>query len=281
MSQTDTKSKKSTTSAAAEKPPAGAASQKTGGNQASGGSQGLVYLVVLVVLAAVVAAFFLGNGGDEGRPVASAAVEEESSAESAAAAAGESDTVSLIIDSNVRGADVFLNGNRVGTTPHKATPLTPGDYEVRVEHDGYVAFKDSVRVETPDGAIHATLRPASAESNAGKEDASEKAPVAESGPASADIRGSGQRVAVNHNHRIGSCEGVLIAGNEGVRFETEHKDAFTAAYAEIEELSFDDDKLTLKVLNGRKYDFNEQNDDAEALAALHAQVAAKTGPANE
>jgi len=92
----------------------------------------------------------------------------------------------------------------------------------------------------------------------GKRPRQKKAPVArgaaEPSPA-ADIRGNGERVGVKHNHRIGSCEGVLVASAEGVRFETEHKDTFFAPYAELEELSFDDDKLTLKVLNGREYDF--------------------------
>ena len=166
---------------------------------------------------------------------------------------------------------MYLNGNRVGRTPHKATPLAPGDYDVTVVHEGYETFEQQVRVETQDDSFHAALRPMSAENSARKEAAAE-AEAEEEEAEPADIRGLGETVAVKHKHRIGSCKGVLRASGEGLSYDTDHKDTFFAAYADVEELNLDKSKLTLKVRDGKKYDFTEQNGNEEALAAFHERA---------
>lgn len=245
-----------------------------------GGSKASLYLIlVLLIVGAVVAGTFLRKSSEEPRPVVSAAEEEGSvvASETEGESSSESASPALVITSDVRGADVYLNGNRVGKTPHKATPLTPGDYDVKVALDGYETFEAQVHVETPDESIHADLVARKGESTARE---SGKAPAVESERPSApptDIRGFGESVAVKHNHRIGSCEGMLRATREGVGYETDHKDAFFTAYADVEELSLDGDKLTLKVREGRKYDFNGQGDDNQALVEFHARVAAEVG----
>lgn len=290
MSQTDPKSQQNKTNVPAGKPAAAQPPSKGGPSKPgkSGGSQGLWYGTAVLLVVAIFAVVWVQKNSEKPRPVVSAAeegdvvaapdVEEagetevasEMDAASGTEAAADLSAPALVIDSNVRGADVYLNGKRVGRTPHKATPLQPGDYDVRVEQAGYETFTKQVHVETPDESIRAELRrmsrPVAAREEEEDEDA--MAETAEAEPA-ADIRAFGQTLAAKHNHRIGSCEGVLRTTSTGVRFETDHKDAFFVAYADIEELALDGDNLTLRVHEGRKYDFKEQNDNVEALADFH------------
>jgi hypothetical protein len=263
MSQPDPNAQPTKTNASAGKPSdpkAGAKAQPASGNLSS-----VWYVILFLIVAAVFAGYRSQESAEEHRPVVSAAEVEDNVVVEPEAADGSSSTgPALVITSDVRGADVYLNGNRVGKTPHKATPLAPGNYDVKVVHEGYETFEEQVQVQTQDDSIHAALRPMGAENNTPEKTAATAAPV--------DIRGLGESVAVKHKHRIGSCEGVLRSEGEGLRFETDHKDAFFAAYADVEELSLDESKLTLKVRNGRKYDFTEQNDDPEALLAFHERV---------
>ncbi len=65
---------------------------------------------------------------------------------------------------------------------------------------------------------------------------------------------------------------MLSVSAEGVRYESDHKDAFFVALSDVEDLSLNKDKLVLKVRGGRKYDFTERNDNEEALVAFHERV---------
>ncbi|HEY7817107.1 MAG TPA: hypothetical protein VIG29_02735, partial [Vicinamibacteria bacterium] len=82
----------------------------------------------------------------------------------------------------------------------------------------------------------------------------------------------GDGVPVKHKHRIGSCEGLLRATADKFEYETPHKDAFSVALTEVEELSFEKGTLSVKVRGGRKYNFDGQNDDPAALASFHQRV---------
>jgi hypothetical protein len=66
-------------------------------------------------------------------------------------------TGTLEIRSDVAGADVFLNGKRVGTTPYKASDLTPGKYSVKVEKAGYTSFEKRVDLGTKQQVVRAKL----------------------------------------------------------------------------------------------------------------------------
>ena len=48
------------------------------------------------------------------------------------------------------GASVYIDNNEVGKAPYSSTNITPGDYDVRVEHPGYQPI--SIRVTTSDKA---------------------------------------------------------------------------------------------------------------------------------
>lgn len=54
---------------------------------------------------------------------------------------------SLIVTSEPSGADVSIGGKAVGTTPMQHSTLKPAEYAVRVSHDGYETFNQSVTLE--------------------------------------------------------------------------------------------------------------------------------------
>jgi hypothetical protein len=242
-------------------------------------------------------------------------------------------TGALVINSDVQGADVYLNGRRVGKTPHKATPLTVGRYRVKVVKAGYETFEKSVDVTATSHTLRADLKRADSkraratfrvESNVlgatvaldGEARGTTPVAIAELAPGTyqlvvsaagykkhsetveyaggaRDIRVElesativlNEALAVKHKHRIrGGCEGVLRASAEGIRFDTEHKDAFSVSFSELEQFGFNKDKLNLKIQGGRKYDFVERNDNEDAVALFHERVEealAQMGEANQ
>ncbi|HXV59675.1 MAG TPA: PBP1A family penicillin-binding protein [Vicinamibacteria bacterium] len=87
----------------------------------------------------------------------------------------------------------------------------------------------------------------------------------------------GQSVEVVHDHVFGNCTGRLVAGPDGLRYDTVHKDAFTVDFAEIARVSFDVERrrVRISVRGGRDYNFYAGFDDRDGLAALEAALHAK------
>ena len=55
----------------------------------------------------------------------------------------------MVVETDPRSATVFLKGEEVATrTPYRATSLTPGDYAIRVEREGYHSWEKSLFVES-------------------------------------------------------------------------------------------------------------------------------------
>jgi len=54
----------------------------------------------------------------------------------------------LVLDANVEGAAVFVEGNMVGSIPIKPLDLPPGPTHVSVKADGYIAFEGDVQLTT-------------------------------------------------------------------------------------------------------------------------------------
>jgi hypothetical protein len=90
----------------------------------------------------------------EAAPDAEAASEPETGP---ATAPDAPTTGTLEIRSDVSGADVLLNGKRVGTTPYKASGLTPGKYSVKVEKAGYTSFEKRVDLGSKQLVVRAKL----------------------------------------------------------------------------------------------------------------------------
>jgi len=82
-------------------------------------------------------------------------------------------------------------------------------------------------------------------------------------------------IDVIHKHRIGSCEGRLIATPLGVRYETTDKDdAFSTPLTNLEtfEVDYLKKNLKLKIAKGKTYDFTDPNGDADRLFVFQRDV---------
>jgi hypothetical protein len=84
-------------------------------------------------------------------------------------------------------------------------------------------------------------------------------------------------VSVVRKRRFGSCERPLHADLEGIRYETDDNDAFSIPLAEIElhEIDYLKHTLTLKHRRSRAYNFNDEQDTADALFVFRRDVEAE------
>ncbi len=157
---------------------------------------------------------------------------------------------SITVESDVAGANVFLNRNFKGNTPVTIVDLQPGEYNLTVSVEGHDVVSRKVAVgrrvvpvRVEFGDLEATL----------------------------DVR-----VAVVHKHRFGSCEGTLVATTEGFDYRTDHKDAFQLSFGETERFEIDylENNLRLKVRGGRTYNFESPSEDLDSLFVFHRDVTA-------
>lgn len=153
----------------------------------------------------------------------------------------------LRIESDVPGAQVFLDRQFVGTTPVTAEQVKPGSHQLNVSAEGFDGFAQTIEVEPGPRDITVRFR---------------------------EVR-LDARVAVVHKHRMGSCTGQLIATAQGVRYETsDADDRFTIGLGEIENLQVDyqDKNLRLKVRKGKQYNFTDPDGNADRLFVFHRDV---------
>jgi len=167
--------------------------------------------------------------------------------EQPAEVAPASATGTLHINSDVPGAFVFLDRQFVGKAPTTADGIAPGSHQLNVSAEGYEGYSQTLQV----------------------------AP----GPADVMVRFKEVRlhetVAVVHKHRLGSCEGKLIATPEGIRYETTNEgDQFMVPFSNLEvfEVNYLDKNLRIKVRGGRTYNFTDKNPNADALFVFHRNV---------
>jgi hypothetical protein len=156
---------------------------------------------------------------------------------------------SLRIESDVPGATVFLDRNYVGTAPVDIKAVSPGEHELTVSADGFDMHAETVSVESGHRDIRVNFKNVALN----------------------------ESIAVVHKHRMGSCEGRLVADNQGLRYETSNKsDAFTAPFASLEQFGIDyiEKNLNVKVRNGKNYNFTEKSGSADALFVFHKNVQA-------
>jgi hypothetical protein len=156
-------------------------------------------------------------------------------------------TATLRIDSDVPGAQVFVDNKFVGTAPATALDLQPGQRKVNVQAPGYEGVVEFVDVTVGPKDVMISLK---------------------------TIR-LDQRVTVEHKHRMGSCSGTLIATPDGVRYQTSHKeDAFSVSLQNIETFTADflQKNLKLKIRGGKTYEFTDPSGKAEAIYLFHQEV---------
>ena len=157
------------------------------------------------------------------------------------------DLVTLRIDSDVPGAQVFIDRQFVGAAPVSTSEVKPGTHQINVSAQGYEGYAQSI----------------------------ELAP----GPRDIMVRFKEVRldatVAVIHKHGIGSCQGTLIASPQGLRYDTTNKgDAFTVPLANLETFAVDylDKNLKIKIKGGKQYNFTDPAGNADSLFVFQRDV---------
>jgi hypothetical protein len=165
-----------------------------------------------------------------------------------AAPAAPSPTGILRVDSDVPGANVFVDRQYVGTTPFSASDLPPGQHRVNVSAEGFEGFAETVELSA-DKPVEITVR-------------------------FKEVKLS-ETLAVVHKHGIGSCEGMLVADLQGLRYDTKDRDdRFLLAYGDVEtfEVDYLKKNLRIKKRGGKTYNFTDKQPNADALLVFHRNV---------
>ena len=156
----------------------------------------------------------------------------------------------LIVESDVPGASVFLNREYLGETPLRVPNLPPGTRQLNLSATGFESISREVTLAPGEQTIDMRFR---------------------------EVR-LDQRMPVVHRHGVGSCEGQIIGTLDGLRYETANRnDAFTLVYDQIEtfEINYLEKNLRVKQRGGRTWNFTERDaDNADALFVFHREVTA-------
>jgi hypothetical protein len=163
-------------------------------------------------------------------------------AESAPAAAPA--TAILRIDSDVTGAQVFMDREYIGVTPLTARDVTPGTHRMNVSAEGYEGVAETIEVVPGPRDLVFKLREVRLNSS----------------------------IDVIHKHRMGSCRGRLTATPQGLRYETTDKDdAFESGLMDLEtfEVDYLAKNLKIKPRKGKRYEFTDPDGNADRLFVFH------------
>ena len=156
----------------------------------------------------------------------------------------------LILDTDVPGASVFIDREYVGTTPLRLAKLEPGVKQLKLTADGHEGIERSVDLTAGDNPLTLRFR---------------------------EVR-LNKRIPVAHKHGMGGCEGTLVATIDGLAYETSNKgDAFNLPYAQVESFTVDylEKNLKMKQKGGKTWNFTDKNaSNADALFVFHRDVEA-------
>ena len=182
------------------------------------------------------------------RPAAKKAVEP---APAPADAAPRADAATLVVESDVPGASVFLDREFVGTAPVTLKDLAPG----------------AKRHQPVGRRLRRHLR--TVELSPGEQTVAMRFRKSASTPPS----------GVAHKHGVGGgCEGTLRATVDGLAYETSNKgDAFSLRYDQVEafEVNYLEKNLRVKQRGGKTWNFTDrQADNADRLFVFHRDVQA-------
>jgi hypothetical protein len=157
------------------------------------------------------------------------------------------DAGTLRIETDVPGAQVFIDRQFIGTAPVTAANLKPGTHQLNVSAEGFDGVARAIDVEP--------------------------------GPRDVMIRFKevrlDARLAVVHKHRVGSCRGELVATPQGLRYTTDDKDdRFTAAFADLEafQVDYQEKNLKVKLRKGKQFNFTDPDGNADRLFVFHRDV---------
>jgi hypothetical protein len=157
------------------------------------------------------------------------------------------DLVTLRIDSDVAGAQVFVDRQFIGAAPVSTTDVKPGPHQINVSAPGYDQYAQSIDL-TP-GSRDVMVRFKEVRLDA--------------------------KADVVHKHGIGSCRGTLVATPQGLRYDTTNKgDAFTVPLTNLEsfEVNYLEKNLKVKIKGGKQYNFTDPMENADNLFVFQRDV---------
>lgn len=166
---------------------------------------------------------------------------------SAVAAPAPVDLVTLRIGSDVPGSQVFIDRVFLGKTPLTTTEVKPGQHRLNVSAPGYDGVARDIDVAPGTNDITVSLR---------------------------EVR-LDLALPVVHKHRMGSCQGRLVATPAGLRYETtDRDDLFSVPLSNLEvfEVDYLEKNLRIKPRQGKRYDFTDPEGKADNLFVFHRDV---------
>jgi len=157
------------------------------------------------------------------------------------------DLVTLRIDSDVAGAQVFVDRQFIGAAPITTTDVKPGTHQINVSATGYDQYAQSIDL-TP-GSRDVMVRFKEVRLDA--------------------------KAEVVHKHGVGSCRGTLVATAQGLRYDTTNKgDAFMVPLTSLESFEVDylEKNLKVKIKGGKQYNFTDPMGNADSLFVFQRDV---------
>jgi hypothetical protein len=154
---------------------------------------------------------------------------------------------SLRIETDVPGAQVFLDREFIGVAPITADNVTPGTHQLNVSAEGYDGI--AMPIEVTPGSRDLVLRFREVRLNSA--------------------------IDVVHRHGVGSCRGRLIATPAGIVYETSNKnDAFSAPLLDLEtfEVDYLAKNIRVRLPKGRQFNFTDPDGNADRLFVFHRDV---------
>lgn len=153
----------------------------------------------------------------------------------------------LVLESDVPGASVFIDRKFVGTTPLTLPDLRPGTTRVNLSADGFDGVAREIDLVPGSNAVTMRFK---------------------------EVR-LDKQIPVVHKHGMGSCEGTLSASIDGFRYDTSHAgDRFTVKLDDIEQFQVDylQKTLRLRQRGGKTWNFTDKTANADALFVFHRDV---------
>jgi hypothetical protein len=141
------------------------------------------------------------------------------------------------VDSDVPGANVFLDRKLLGTTPVETRDFAPGPHRLNVSAEGYEMYGETVELRAGPNALTIRFKEVTLD----------------------------ERIDVVHKHGMGSCRGRLVATTAGLRYEADKAgDSFQVPLRSLEPLQVDYLKKNLRVKQrgGKAWNFTAESADA-------------------
>ena len=155
--------------------------------------------------------------------------------------------MTLHVDSDVPGAQVFVDRQFVGAAPVSTTEVKPGPHQINVSAPGYDQYAQSIELEPGTRDVMVRFK---------------------------EVR-LDARAEVIHKHGVGSCRGTLVATPQGLRYDTTNKgDAFMVPLTNLEVFQVDylEKNLKVKIRGGKQYNFTDPAGNADNLFVFQRDV---------